>query len=85
MASAIETLKTEASNFNEMTKKAIPGCSFAAMNVDESGIVNMWGDFNSVKSAKSAISIWGIISSKLNGKISSKMEGKKIRVIVDFN
>lgn len=85
MANSIETLKAEAAKFNEMTKKAIPGCSFAAMNVDNSGIVNIWGDFNSVKSAKSAIGMWGIISSKLNGKVSSRMEGKKIRVIVDFN
>ena len=80
----IEILKAEASKFNEMTKKAIPGCSFAAMNVDNSGLVNIWGDFNSVKSAKEAIGMWALISAKLNGKISSRVEGKKIRVCVDF-
>lgn len=85
MKSSIEILKSEAANFNELTKKAIPGCSFAAMNVNDSGLVNIWGDFNSVKSAKSAIGMWALISAKFNGKISSRVEGKKIRVVVDFN
>ena len=81
---AIQTLKNEAKSFFPETKKFLKSCTFAAMDVNENGIVDMWGDFKNRKDALTAIRMWGILSAKLNGKISSSLQNNKYRIVVEF-
>ena len=83
---AVNELKQQAAQFNERTKALIKGCTFAAMNVSPTGqLIDVWGDFRSRKAAKEAMAMWRILKVQLGGQFSFRMEGKKIRVMLDFN
>jgi hypothetical protein len=78
-AQDLANLKQLAGQFPANTKAEFSTCTFAAMNVNDGGFVNMWADFKSAKQAKMAAFQWAI-ALRMKPRIS--VEGSCYRVCI---